>query len=553
MALLSDWHTLSQWLEVPHEHHRNPTMLINPDLEPMPPARRVWGFFSFFGYWAAPNVTIWTWSTGSALVALGLSIHHIMGALTLANILICVYTCLNSVPGYKYHVGYPVTMRMIFGIYGSSVGIIVRILLSVVFYGSQSWLGGVLVVLLLSGLSKSFMNLENTFPESVQMTSRDFVGFVVFLVTQTFFFAMKPEKINSWVIASCATTMVVFVAMLAMCSSSEHGVDRIFHQQVELSASRTAWMWLYAMSIWYGAVSPDCTNQNDYSRFASSPTKMHWGIISSVMTTGTFVPLAGLLCASATKEKYGSALWLPTDIVLLWLNQRYSARNRTVAVIFGLAFAFSQLTFNVVANGFAGGMDLAGIYPKYINIRRGAFITALLSWVVQPWKFYNCSSTFLGVMSSFGVVTTPIIAILVADFLVVRNSTVPLLDLYSSSSTGVFYFSRGFHWRAIFVWLASVALSIPGLVARTSGAKVPAALENFYFGGILFAFVCPFVLYLGICFILPPERGIPDKLDVFGAFTEEEQRALGMEQSLVGETAKGDDLVRVGECSREFR
>lgn len=76
-------------LEVPHEGHEKPNVLQNPDLEPMPPSRRVWRFWSFFGYWGVPNITIWTWSTGSAMMTLGLNIRHIMGALTLGNIIIC--------------------------------------------------------------------------------------------------------------------------------------------------------------------------------------------------------------------------------------------------------------------------------------------------------------------------------------------------------------------------------------------------------------------------------------------------------------------------------
>lgn len=476
-------------------------------------------------------MTIWTWSTGSALVALGLTIQQIMGAITLGNIIICIYTCFNSVPGTKYHIGYPITQRMIFGIYGSSIGIVVRILLSIVFYGSQSWLGGVLLVVLLSGFSKRFMNMLNTFPESVQMSTRDFLGFLVFLLIQIFFLVMKPEKINTWVLGSCGITMVTFMAMLAMCISANEGVGPIFYERNVMSTSQTGWMWLYAMSIWYGAVSPECTNQNDYSRFASSPKKMYWGIVTSVLTTGTFVPLAGLLCASATQGKYGKTLWLPTDIIILWLEEEYSSRYRAVAVVFGFAFASSQLTFNVVANGFAGGMDMAGILPRYINIRRGAIMTALLSWVVQPWKFYTSTSTFLEVMSSFGIITTPIIAILIADFLIVRKTDLPLLDLYTVSSSGAFYFTKGFHLPAIFCWGITVTLGIPGLVASVSpGANVPQALRNLFYGNIVFAFIIPFTTYLLICAAFPPLKGTPDSLDVFGAYTEDESRALGMQE-----------------------
>lgn len=183
-------------LEVPHEGHAKPNMLNNPDLEPMPVERRIWGFWSFFGYWAVPNITVWTWSTGSAMLGLGLNIQHTMGALTIGNLLIILYTCLNSSMGSKYHIGYTVCMRSIFGIYGSGFGILIRIILSIVFYGSQSWLGGLGLVVTFSSFSKGFMNMENTFSDNLAMTTRDFIGFLCFQLIQMCFLFMQPEKMN---------------------------------------------------------------------------------------------------------------------------------------------------------------------------------------------------------------------------------------------------------------------------------------------------------------------------------------------------------------------
>lgn len=516
-------------LEVPHAGHEEPTILKNPDLEPMPVSRRIWGFWSFFGYWAVPNITVWTWSTGSAMLGLGLNIQNTMGALTLGNILIIVYTCLNSTIGQKYHVGYTVAMRLIFGIYGSGIGIVIRIILSIVFYGSQSWLGGLGLVVAFSSFSESFLNMKNTFPSSLAMTTRDFIGFLCFQIIQMFFLFMKPERMNSYVNASCAACTVAFIAIFATCLAKNGGPGSMFYEGVDLSPSKTGWMWLYSMTIWYGALSPDVTNQNDFSRFASSPKKMYLGIIVSICITGTFVPLFGLICASATKDLYGESLWLPSDIVLQWLGDSYSSGLRAAAFFLGIAFASSQLTFNVLANGFAGGMDLAGVSPKYINITRGAIITALLSWCTQPWNFYNTSSVFLSVMSSFGVVVTPIIAILVADFIIVRKSQLPLSSLYSTSPNGTFYFTKGFNLRAIGVWFVGVVPGLPGLIASVDNIDIPTGLDNFFYGNIIFAFVCPFILYVIVCKIFPPDLGEPDTEDHFDAFTPEERAKFGME------------------------
>lgn len=507
--------TLDGWvqkLQVPCDHEL--TVLQNPDLEPMGSNRRIWGFWSFFGYWGIPNITIWTWSTGSALLGLGLSLGQVMGAVTIGNVIICIYTCLNSNPGLKYHIGYTVVQRMIFGIYGSAIGIIIRILLSIIFYGAQSWLGGLCVVVMLSSLSENFMNLPNTFNDSVNMTTRDFLGFLIFQVLQVGFYLVKPEKMNVGINISCFVTTLAFVSILISCLVKNGGTGSI-NMHFKNTEEQQGWMWLYAITIWYGALSPTITNQCDYSRFGTGYKRTYLGIIVSIMLTGTFVPLASLLVASATLELYHKPIWLPTDLSLVWLSGDYSSGARAANFFLGLAFTCSQLMFNIVANGFAGGMDLAGILPKYINIKRGAIITAILSWCVQPWNFYNTSSIFMSVMSSFGVITTPIIAISICDFLVVRKSRLPVTELYSTQSDGVFYFTKGINLRSVIVWLISIAPGIPGLINSASPlTNFPELLSNFFYGLAIFSFIIPFGLYYALClkwpFINPTDEDAGD-------------------------------------------
>jgi cytosine/uracil/thiamine/allantoin permease len=70
--------------------------------------------------------------------------------------------------------------RIILGVYGSYIGMLIRILLSIIWYGSQAWLGGLCVSVILSSWSHSFLTMPNTFPESAHMVTRDFIGFVIF-------------------------------------------------------------------------------------------------------------------------------------------------------------------------------------------------------------------------------------------------------------------------------------------------------------------------------------------------------------------------------------
>lgn len=522
-----------KFLEVPHGN-RTLSVLKNPDLEPMPPSRRLWGFWSYFGYWSVPNVSIFTYSIGSSLLALNLNIQQTMGAITIGNILIVLYTCLNSKPGAKFKFGYTVCQRMIFGIFGSGLGILIRILLSIVYYASQSYLGALGVEVMLCSWSRSYMDMENTFPESLALTKRQFVAFFTFNVVEFFFFFIRPEKMGPLVNGSCLITLFAMIGVFAWglkkCYDLTGGPGAMWYEPVNLPKSQIGWAWLEAVTIFYGAVSPNCTNMSDYSRFSCSNKGMYWGIILSIFLTGTLIPCMGMVTASNTQEIYGEAMWLPTDICLQWMMDNYTSAIRCAAFFCGLAFSSSQLTFNVLANGFAGGMDLAGVFPRYINIFRGAVITALISWACQPWNFYNTASTFNSVMASFGVVMSPIMGIIVSDFYFVRKCNVRVSHLFSLDKDKDFYFTYGVNWRAMFCFFAATVPGLPGLAATVNpDIQIPIGLVHYFQNSTVFSFFCPLILYYLICLVFPPQ-GINqrDDYDHFNCFTEKELLKLDM-------------------------
>lgn len=69
---------------------------------------------------------------------------------------------------------------MVLGMNGAYIGQVVRIILSIVWFGSQAWLGGLCVSAMLSSWSYSFLTMENTLPESAKMVTRELIGFLIF-------------------------------------------------------------------------------------------------------------------------------------------------------------------------------------------------------------------------------------------------------------------------------------------------------------------------------------------------------------------------------------
>jgi len=58
-------------------------------------------------------------------------------------------------------------------------------------------------------------------------------------------------------------------------------------------------------------------------------------------------------------------------------------------------------------------MDLAGLFPSYINIRRGAYIGLVLSIAMCPWQLLSSAATFISVLSAYSVFLGPTVGIMV--------------------------------------------------------------------------------------------------------------------------------------------
>lgn len=505
--------------------------LANKDLIPMPPSRRLWTWRGYAGYWSMNGLCLSSWSAASSLLSLGLNVSHTMGIIVIANLLISAVAVINGQSGSDFHIGYSMTQRAIFGNrLGAIIPICVRIILSIVWFASTLWLGGLCLNCVLASLSHHYLHLPNTFPDSVNMTSQELIGFVLYLIICSFLILVKPEHLGKHLVICSFVTFFVSLGIVSWAVTFAGGNGPLMHSKIELSSSATGWAWMYGISSFYGSLTAGIANQNDYTRFAKTRKSQVISTIICLNISDLIIPLMGIITASALYGVYAEEYWMPNVIIMQWMQDDYSPKARAGAFFAGLAFTYSQIVYNVMGNAFAGGMDFSGLFPRIINIRRGAYITLILCWVIQPWLIYNTSSTFVTVMSSFSVFVSPLIAIMICDYWVVRKRKYKLKDLYSSDPSGCYYYYKQFNLRAIVAWVLGFVWGVPGL-ASSANPNIPMSdgWMHFYDGNSIFGFAISFFLYFVFSKIWPiQDAGVLDDYDYCNTFTPEECEALGI-------------------------
>ncbi|KMP09361.1 uracil permease [Coccidioides immitis RMSCC 2394] len=520
-----------EFLYVPTSKETTSSVWINDDIRPLPPRRRTWNVYAFLSFWAINQIALSNWQSGSSLVAFGLSVWQTVIAVIVGKIIIAAVAVFNGFVGAEWHIGFPVYSRVVWGIYGSYLALLQRILLSVVWFAVQSWTGGLCVTAILASIFSGFHRMENTFPESAHMTTKQFTGWVVYNVLTIPILYLPPERTKRLFYVMNSISFITLVGMTIWALTAAHGAGPLLTQpSTTSSSSELGWSIVNGITTVVGGIAVGLTNQPDYSRFATKPGDQVFGQWFSIILLGSIMPTLGCLVSSATQKIYGVALWNPPDVALMWLEADYNAKSRAGAFFAGTGLVVCQLAINTIDNAFSAGMDLSGLLPKFINIRRGAYIGLVISIALCPWELLSSAGTFINVLSAYSVFLGPMCGMMISEYWVVRSRKIKLSDLYHPRPEGIYYFWHGINPRAFAAWVVGFAPQLPGFVnAINPSIPVPQACVKLYNLAYPLGFAISFVVYVLISKVFPPPGlGEIDDVDQFGTFSLEEAERMGV-------------------------
>src|SRR6188474_1542576 len=127
-------------LRAPAELRASP--LYNADLAPVPVARRTWSTWDYAALWISMAHCIPTYTMASGLIGNGMSWWQALGTILLGNLIVLVPILLNSHPGTKYGIPFPVFARAAYGTRGSNLPAMMRALIACGWFGINAWIGG---------------------------------------------------------------------------------------------------------------------------------------------------------------------------------------------------------------------------------------------------------------------------------------------------------------------------------------------------------------------------------------------------------------------------
>lgn len=117
---------------------------------------------------------------------------------------------------------------------------------------------------------------------------------------------------------------------------------------------------------------------------------------------------------------------------------------------------------------------MTALLPRWLNIRRGSYICAIVGLVMCPWNLLSSSNNFTTYLSAYSVFLSSIAGVMICDYYFVRKGFLQTRDLYSALRSGPYYYTLGVHWRAYAAYIAGILINIVGF-AGAVGNEVPTA------------------------------------------------------------------------------
>lgn len=435
-----------------------PDTWTNRDLDPVPPERRTWSTWNYVGYWISDAANVASWELASSMLAIGLSWRQALPAIAVGHLIIAFVMVLNGTIGARLHIPFPVLNRSSFGYWFSYFSVVSRVVLAMFWFSIQTYTGSECVYQMLKAIWPSLARMHNSLPESAHITSSGMLCYFLYWLIQFPFMFVSPQKIRWLFTVKAVIVPAAWIAMLiwACVKVPINSPDGFFRQHSELKGSDLSWAWLSALNSALGLYSTLAVNIPDFTRYAKNERAQYvqLGIIPIAFTLAGFI---GIAVTSAGVTLYGEILWDPLRLIDRW-------DNRAAAFFASLSFVLATLATNISANSLSAGNDLAALMPRYINIRRGQVICAIIGgWVLCPWEILASALGFLTFMSGYTVFLGPFAAIMICDYWIVHRGAVDVPAMYDPR--GRYRYWNGFNWRAVLAILVAVPPNMPGLIA----------------------------------------------------------------------------------------
>jgi NCS1 family nucleobase:cation symporter-1 len=421
------------------EHSR----LYSEDLAPVPVAKRNWTTYNYAALWISMAHCIPTYMLSSGLISSGMNWWQALITILIGNTIVLIPILLNSHPGTKYGIPFPVFARASYGTFGSNLPAIMRALVACGWFGIQAWIGG-------QALHTFFTSIFPKWPTLLGSiggyATTEWLSFLLFWSLNIYIIYRGMDllrKVENW---AAPFVLVMTALLLGWAVWRAGGLGYLLTQKGKFHTwSEFKPVFIPSLTAMIGFWATLSLNMPDFTRFGRSQREQVIGQTVALPTTMTIFAAMGVIITSAAAIIYPhspmSDLWDPVKLVGHFTQPVVIAISMFTVVV-------ATLSVNIAANVVSPANDFANAMPKYISFRTGGLITGIVGILMMPWRLLADPSGYIfGFLLGYSGGLGSIAGVLIADYWLLRDKELKLADLYRED--GAYRYKAGWNWRAV--------------------------------------------------------------------------------------------------------
>ena len=442
--------------------------LTNWELVSVNPSNKIWNWKDLFCFWGNTIQSIIGFSIIASLyLVYELNVSVVFFGTFAASLLVVFLTNLIGKPSQKHGIPFPVFLRTSMGIFGAKYVAILRGLVAIFMFGVQTFFLsksiGYLIRISLFSIDSTFLDKEIFTLFFYGLNIIDWFSFVFAIFFQIYLFR-KGQIFNKIIINISA--IFVYIGLILFCAiiASTNLVDVVdsfkdllVFDNVISKSNISPFLTVFGTMFAYFSIV--IVNFGDFSRFVKNESELKKGNLSLLINLiffsifAIFIVIGADIILNKNLQVMDRILVSPTDIIGKFDNIFLS-----VAALFFILFATAST--NLIANFIPSQNCLINLMPSKLNPTSSGLIIGILGFFIGAlWVPLLSQIGILSIVDTFGAFFGPIFGIIIADYYLIKEKEIVNKDIFSTNENGAYYFSGGWHLKAIYALLVAFVFS----------------------------------------------------------------------------------------------
>ena len=442
--------------------------LTNWELVSVNPSNKIWNWKDLFCFWGNTIQSIIGFSIIASLyLVYELNVSVVFFGTFAASLLVVFLTNLIGKPSQKHGIPFPVFLRTSMGIFGAKYVAILRGLVAIFMFGVQTFFLsksiGYLIRISLFSIDSTFLDKEIFTLFFYGLNIIDWFSFVFAIFLQIYLFR-KGQIFNKIIINISA--IFVYIGLILFCAiiASTNLVDVVdsfkdllVFDNVISKSNISPFLTVFGTMFAYFSIV--IVNFGDFSRFVKNENELKKGNLSLLINLilfsifAIFIVIGADIILNKNLQVMDRILVSPTDIIGKFDNIFLS-----VAALFFILLATAST--NLIANFIPSQNCLINLMPSKLNPTSSGVIIGILGFFIGAlWVPLLSQIGILSIVDTFGAFFGPIFGIIIADYYLIKEKEIVNKDIFSTNENGAYYFSGGWHLKAIYALLVAFVFS----------------------------------------------------------------------------------------------